>query len=148
MARDDKYTYDTNIIKGYRITRLPEEFFMSSVVLSEMMTSAPSASEFNAYQDTWRAHAAADTLLVPNEDDWLMASKVLFWLAQDRRKRAAGKAQKWTPTAKQELAMDVLLAVCARREGVTIVTNDKDFDAIRYYLKALKLKRGADLSKL
>jgi predicted nucleic acid-binding protein len=143
-----KYTYDTNIIKGYRIKRLPDEFYMSSVVLSELMTSAATDDEFRAYQATWRAHADAGTLLVPAEDDWLMASKVLFWLARDRRARGAGRAPKWKPAAKQELAMDVLLAVCARQQGVTVVTNDKDFDAIRYYLRSLRLKGGADLPKL
>jgi hypothetical protein len=34
------HTFDTNIVKGYKVERLPENFYMLSVVLSELMTSA------------------------------------------------------------------------------------------------------------
>lgn len=40
--------------------------------------------------------------------------------------------------------MDVLLAVSAAREGVIVITNDSDFEAIRYYHKKLKIKRGGE----
>lgn len=143
-----KYTFDTNIIKGYRLEDLPEKFYMSSVVLSEMMTSAADETEFKGYQATWRAHAKDGTLIVPTDDDWLMASKVLYWLAQDRKKKAGGKSPRRTPTAKQELAMDALLAACARREGVIVVTDDTDFDAIKYYMPKLRLRRGKEIAKL
>ena len=76
-----------------------------------------------------------------------MASKVLYWLAQERRRQGGGRAPRWLPSAKQELAMDALIATSARREGVTVVTNDTDFDAIQYYCKTLKLERGADFFK-
>jgi hypothetical protein len=86
------HTFDTNIIKGYKVERLPGNFYMSSVVLSELMTSAADQSEFDAYQETWRRHAKDKTLIVPDASDWLMASKVLYWLAQERRRKAKGKA--------------------------------------------------------
>jgi predicted nucleic acid-binding protein len=142
-----RYTFDTNIIKGYKVERLPENFYMSSVVLSELMTSAVDQSEFDGYQETWRRHAKDGTLIIPVEADWLMTGKVFYWLAQERRKKAGGKAPRWAPSAKQELAMDALIATSARREGVTVVTNDTDFDAIQYYCKTLKLERGSDFFK-
>ena len=148
MARDERYTYDTNVIKGYKIERLPEGFYMSAVVLSELMASAADEREFKAYQATWRAHARDGTLLAPTDDDWLMASKVLYWLAQDRRKKAGGRAPRWAPSAKQELALDTLIAASARSRGVTVVTNDTDFDAIRYYLRSLRLRPGSEVKKL
>lgn len=37
--------------------------------------------------------------------------------------------------------MDCLLAMSAYREGVTIITNDRDFWAIQRYRKGLKLQR-------
>jgi hypothetical protein len=46
---------------------------------------------------------------------------------------------KRTPTAKQEIAMDCLIAMSASRESVTIITNDNDFWAIKRYRKSLKL---------
>lgn len=146
-----KYTFDTNIIKGYRIEDLPEKFYMSTVVLSELMTSAADPTELDDYQETWRRHAKEGTLITPTTADWLMASKTLYWLARERKRRAGGKSPKRAPAVKQELAMDALLAACARSEGVTVITNDTDFDAIKYYMKTLKLKSltsGADVGKL
>jgi predicted nucleic acid-binding protein len=142
-----RYTYDTNIIKGYKVERLPENFYMSTVVLSELMTGAVDQSEFDGYQETWRRHSKDGTLIIPTAADWLMASKVLYWLAQERRRQGGGRAPRWSPSAKQELAMDALIATSARREGVTVVTNDTDFDAIQYYCKTLKLERGSDFFK-
>jgi predicted nucleic acid-binding protein len=142
-----RYTFDTNIIKGYKVERLPDNFYMSAVVLSELMTGAVDKSEVDGYQETWRRHAKDGTLIIPVEADWLMVGKVLYWLAQERRKKAGGKAPRWAPSAKQELAMDALIATSARREGVTVVTNDTDFDAIQYYCKTLKLERGSNFFK-
>jgi predicted nucleic acid-binding protein len=142
-----RYTFDTNIIKGYKVERLPDNFYMSAVVLSELMTGAVDQSEFDGYQETWHRHAKDGTLIIPVDADWLMTGKVLYWLAQERRKKAGGKAPRWSPTAKQELAMDTLIATSARREGVTVVTNDTDFDAIQYYCKTLRLERGSDFFK-
>jgi hypothetical protein len=92
-----RYTYDTNIIKGYKVERLPENFHMSTVVLSELMTGAVDQSEFDGYQDTWRRHAKDGTLIIPTAADWLMASKVLYWLAQERRRQGGGRAPRWSP---------------------------------------------------
>jgi predicted nucleic acid-binding protein len=142
-----RYTFDTNIIKGYKVERLPDNFYMSAVVLSELMTGAVDQSEFDGYQETWRRHAKDGTLIIPVDADWLMTGKVLYWLAQERRRKAGRKAPRWSPSAKQELAMDALIATSARREGVTVVTNDTDFDAIQYYCKTLKLERGSDFFK-
>ena len=88
------------------------------------------------------AQEQAGKLIVPAVEDWATVARLLHLLAQDRKKKARGKSPRRTPTAKQELALDVLIAVSAAREGVTVVTNDSDFEAIRYYHKKLKLKRG------
>ncbi len=69
-----------------------------------------------------------------------MTSKILFWLAQARKKETGGKSAKRLPQIKQELMMDALIAVSCKRENITVVTNDKDFKAIKYYLKGLKIK--------
>lgn len=49
-----------------------------------------------------------------------------------------------TPVTTQELVMDVQIAVSAAREGVTVVTNDSDFEAIRYYHRKLKIGSGEE----
>ena len=144
MARDVKYTFDTNIVTGYKLERLPRKFYMSAVVLSELMTVAAGKSEFDAYVDTWQRHEKDGTLIVPTTADWLMASKALYRLAQDRRTTAGGKAPRWPPAAKQEVTMDALLAACARREKVIVVTDDKDYTAIQHYCTGLEIMKGKE----
>ena len=136
-----KHLFDTNIVSARSLIRLPPNAFMSAVVLSELM-AAGDKTEFEAYQIIWRRGEKDNTLIVPTVEDWLPAARILHLLALARKKKSGGKAPRRTPTAKQELAMDVLIAVSAARAGVTVVTNDTDFDAIRYYHKQLKVKRG------
>ncbi len=139
-----KYTVDTNVISTYRIEELPDDFYMSAVVLSERMTAANDEKEFRAYRTAWREHSEEGTLLVPTPEDWLAAGRVLFMLAQERKSMAGSKSPRRSASAKQELAMDVLIAMSARREEITVVTDDTDFDAFRHYHKDLKLMKGAD----
>ena len=92
----------------------------------------------------WRIHEQDGTLVAPTVEDWQPAARILHLLTQARKKKAGGKSPRRAPVAKQELAMDVLIAVSAARAGVTVVTNDTDFTAIRYYHRKLKIKSGAE----
>ncbi len=136
-----EYLFDTNIVAERSLAALPQRAYVSAVVLTELMT-AGDADEFKVYQVTWQRQAQAGKLIVPAVEDWPTVARLLHLLAQDRKKKARGKSPRRTPTAKQELVMDVLIAVSAAREGVTVVTNDSDFEAIRYYHKKLKIKSG------
>jgi predicted nucleic acid-binding protein len=138
-----RYLFDTNIVTAHRLAALDKKFQMSAVVLSELMT-ATEPEEYEAYKALWLGGEREGRLIVPAAADWLPASRILHLLAQDRKKKSKGKSPRRTPTAKQELVMDVLIAVSAAREGVTVVTNDSDFEAIRYYHKKLKIKSGAE----
>lgn len=61
---------------------------------------------------------------------------------------ADNKSPRRSAAAKQELALDVLIAMSARREKIMVVTDDTDFDAFRHYHKDLKLMSGTDFIKL
>ncbi len=134
-----KFVFDTNVIQGYGIAGVVTGFYVAATVLSELMTACNDAKELKAYQQVWDAAEEDRILLAPTVQDWKDASRVLFMLAQERKQQAGGKAPKRLPVAKQEIAMDCLLAMCASREGVRVVTNDKDFWAIQRYRKQLKL---------
>ena len=136
----DKFAFDTNIVTGYRLSVLPKGFLVSSVVLTELMSSANDEAERKAYLTLWKIAERENNLITPIRDDWQTAGKILYWLAQARKKEAGGKSPKRPSNVKQELIMDALIAVSGKRENVTIVTNDKDFTAIKYYLKGLKIK--------
>ncbi len=137
------YLLDTNIVAERRARSVSNREYVSAVVLTELMAAAD-AEEFKLYQAVWRVHEQDGTLILPVAEDWQPAARILHLLTQSRKKKAGGKSPRRTPTAKQELAMDVLIAVSAAREGVTVVTNDGDFEAIRYYHKKLKIKSGEE----
>jgi hypothetical protein len=78
---------------------------------------------------------------VPNFDDWLLTAKILFLLTHARKRSQRGKLSKLTPGASQRLALDVLIAVSARRWKAQVVTeNWCDFKAIQRYCNATIIK--------
>jgi predicted nucleic acid-binding protein len=127
-------TFDTSVLKSYKPVDFPTGFVFSAVVIQEMMASATDDSELKRWTAAWDAYEREDRLIVPTSADWLMASKVLYWLMQTRKKRAGGKSPPLKTGASQRMALDALIAVSARRHKATVVTvNYSDFEAIRYY---------------
>jgi predicted nucleic acid-binding protein len=130
------YTYDTSTI----ISRKPSlpgalgSYLWSSVVLLELMAGAGGESERKLLERLFRDYAKDNSLIVPDENDWVLAGKVLFWLSQGRRRSAKGKSPRLKAGVSQRMALDVLLAVSARRWRATVVTeNWDDFKAIQRY---------------
>ncbi len=118
---------------------MPTPLYFSAVVFGELMTACNDTKELKRYQKAWKDAREENFLIVPTENDWLEASRIQFLLAQERKKDAGGKSPRRTAKAKQELALDCLIAVSCSREGITVITGDGDFWAIRRYLKKLKL---------
>lgn len=141
-------TYDTSIFIAYKPTRYPAGFLMSAVVAQELITGAADDSESRRWQAAVRAYETEDRLIVPTAEDWLTASKVLYWLGQGRKRRGKGKSPRLQPEAKQRMVLDALIATSARRVKAMIITNNwDDFKAIQYYYDDLKLKRGDEVFK-
>jgi predicted nucleic acid-binding protein len=127
-------TYDTSVFTSYKPEGFPSGFLFSAVVIQELMASANDDSEMNRWAAAQRAFEKEDRLIVPTSADWLLASKVLYWLTQKRKKRAGGKSPPLKTGASQRMALDALIAVSARRHRAAVVTvNWSDFEAIRYY---------------
>jgi len=146
VTRRRSYLLDTNIIgsKAFGGTRaLPGGQHLSCIVYVELMTAAD-PKEYRAYVETWKRAAGDDKLIVPYPDDWLPATRILHLLAQERKKNAGGKSPSRTPAAKQELFADVLIALSAARAGVTVVTDDGDFQAIKRFHKKLQIIGGGE----
>lgn len=141
------FTYDTSVI----ISRKPildpgqsSSFLWSAVVLMELTASAKDESQRKIYERLFRQYSEDNSLIIPNEDDWLLASKVLYLLSQDRRRSHRGKLKKLHPGASQRMALDALIAVSARRWRATVVTeNWDDFKAIERYSKTKIVKPSA-----
>jgi predicted nucleic acid-binding protein len=141
-------TFDTSFIVSHRVSSLPDNFLLSGVVVMELIASANDDSTRKAFEAMRSAHEKDGTLIVPTSEDWLMASRVLYWLTKSRKRKAGGKAPKLVPGASQNMALDALIAVSAKRVGATVVTeNYDDFTAIGYYLEGLKVRRGSQFLK-
>ena len=113
---------------------MPSGFLMSAIVLTELSASARDASERKLYETAFRAFQKEQRLIVPDIEDWLLTSKILFLMTNSRRRLEHGKLKRLPPGASQRLAFDVLIAVSARRWKAQVVTeNWADFKAIQRY---------------
>ena len=142
------FTYDTSVIISRGMPELPgqsDSFLWSSVVLLELTAKANDESERKVYERLFLEYAKDNSLIVPDDKDWQLASKILYWLTQGRRKREGGKLSRLKPGESQRMALDALIAVGARRWRATLVTeNWDDFKAIHYYCKDLKIIKSAE----
>jgi len=131
------FTYDTSVCISRKLTdfhQMPQSFRMSAVVLMELIAGAHDESRRKFYEEIFRRYKQSNLLIVPNEDDWLVAARVLFLLTEGRRRSGKGKLKRLPAGASQRLALDVLIAVSARRWKAQVVTeNWADFKAIQRY---------------
>jgi len=117
---------------------------MSSVVLLELTASAKDDSRRKMYEGYFRDFEQDATLIVPNEADWLFASKILYWLTHQRRRVDGGRLRQLAPGMSQRMALDALLAASARRWEAAVVTENWDhFKAIQYFC-GVKLIKASD----
>ena len=138
------FTYDTSVLISRKLTNfqsMPCGFLMSAVVLMELIAGAPDSSWRKYYEQTFQRQQKKKLLIVPNEDDWILASKVLYLLTHSRKHSQKGKLQRLLPGASQRLALDALITVSARRCKAQVVTeNWSDFKAIQRYCNATIIK--------
>jgi predicted nucleic acid-binding protein len=141
------FTYDTSVIISRGLTDfrgMPRNFLLSAIVLMELTASARDASQRKLYEELFRIYQKDDTLIVPNAADWLLTSKILFLLTHARRQPQYGRLKSLPPGMAQRLALDVLIAVSARRRKAKVVTDNwSDFKTIRRYCNATII-RGSD----
>jgi predicted nucleic acid-binding protein len=110
----------------------------------ELSASAKDDSQRKLYERSFRQYSEDNSLIIPHHDDWLVAGKVLYLLSQDRRRGYRGKLKRFQPGASQRMALDVLIAVSARRWRATVVTeNWDDFKLIARFTKTRIVKASA-----
>src|SRR5688500_6448726 len=115
-------TFDTSVFISYKPVKFPADFVFSGVVMQEIIASAKDDSEKDRWVAAWQAYKDEGRLIVPSSADWLMASKVLYWLMQGRKKRGGGKSPPLKPGASQRMSLDALIAVSAARRKAAVVT--------------------------
>ena len=130
------FTCDTSVIisQGLDDLRKTNGLLLSSVVLLELMASAPDDSVRKMYEGLFLDFKRDNALIVPTEADWLFASKILYWLSHHRRRVDGGRLRQLAPGMSQRMALDALIAVSARRWKAAVVTENWDhFKAIQYF---------------
>lgn len=145
------FTYDTSVFISRKLTafhEMPQSFLLSTVVLMELMAGARDESDRKVLEQVCRRYREDNTLIVPTYDDWLLASKILYLLTHARKRSQKGKLQRLAPGASQRLALDVLIAVSARRWKAQVVTeNWADFKAIQRYCNTTIVKAASFFQK-
>ena len=129
-----KVTFDANIFIRYERQPFPRSFYMSAVVLQELVAGANDASRIKDFERSRLEYRNANKLLVPNEEDWWHGGLVLNALQRGRRSRKTGKIPKMSVAERYRIINDVLIARTAKRAGVIVVTdNVNDFRKIRNF---------------
>jgi predicted nucleic acid-binding protein len=138
------FTYDTSVFISRRLTdfqQMPPGFLWSAVVLMELMAGARDESRRKVLEQACQRSRNDNLLIVPNLEDWLLASKILYLLTHARKRSQKGTLQRLPPGASQRLALDVLIAVSARRWKAQVVTeNWTDFQQIQRYCNTTIVK--------
>jgi len=124
---------DTSVIIAYK----PLEFgkWVSAVVLQELVAGAKDKGEIQTFRAIMTEVFKSGHLLIPDHEDWFQAGRILNTILRNEKRL---DFQKLTPHFsegyKQSLVRDVLIARTAKRQKLTVVSDNKDFPLIqRYY---------------
>lgn len=139
-----KVTFDTNIFISRPRVELPDNFYMSVVVLQELVVGAEDTTEVKSLNTARLGYEKAERLLVPNGEDWWLAGKIINALQRGEKSKQGGLTPKLAAEEKYRITNDVLIARAARRAGVTVISDNlRDFEMIQRFC-AVRLMSGAE----
>jgi predicted nucleic acid-binding protein len=109
-------------------------FVLSVVVLQELAAGATDQSRIKLMEATYKAFRNEGKLLVPNDEDWWQAGRILSALSRGLRSPKDGRIPKQQSGLIHRIVRDVLIARSVKRAGALLVTNNiDDFILIRPY---------------
>ena len=139
-----KVTFDTNIFISRKSVELPTNFYMSVIVLQELVVGAEDEAVVKSLDTARREYEKAGRLLVPTGEDWWLAGKVINSLQRGLKSKRGGLTPKLAAEEKYRLTNDVLIARAAKRAGVAVVTDNlKDFEMVQRFCM-VRLISGAE----
>jgi predicted nucleic acid-binding protein len=129
-----RVTYDTNIFIKRKPQPISTGFYMSIIVLQELVAGASDASAVKELKRSFLEWKKTDRLLVPDMEDWWQVGNVINALQRGRRSNKTGLIPKMSLNERHRITNDVLIARTAKRAGVTVVTdNVSDFQKIKNF---------------
>ncbi|MGH9833563.1 MAG: type II toxin-antitoxin system VapC family toxin [Blastocatellia bacterium] len=108
---------------------------MSAVVMQELVAGAVDKQEIQGLRTVMSARLKSGRLLVPDHEDWFQAGRVLNTILRNEKRLSTDKkTPRFSEGKKQSLIRDVLIARTAKRQKLTVISDNKDFPLIqRYY---------------
>ncbi|MGH9836608.1 MAG: type II toxin-antitoxin system VapC family toxin [Blastocatellia bacterium] len=130
--------FDTQVYITYGSTissRRIEPGRHSVVVWQERMVGASGSKHLKRMESECKRIEEEGRLLIPDREAWMMAGRILYRYLSDLSRQSPARLRPALGHAeKQNIIRDVLIAVSAKKGGVTVVSDNKDFPTIqRYY---------------
>jgi predicted nucleic acid-binding protein len=129
--------FDTSVYIAYkaRLSSRGDPGWYSIVVWQERMAGASGSQELKLLEAKCKQIEKEGRLLIPDREAWLMAGRILYRYLSDLSRQNPSRLRPALDHAeKQNIIRDVLIAVSAKKAGVTVVSDNKDFPTIqRYY---------------
>lgn len=130
--------FDTQVFITYKsiiASRDIKPDWHSVVVWQERMAGADGGQELKRMESQCTQVEKEGRLLIPDREAWLMAGRVLYRYLSDLSRQSPARLRPALGHAeKQNIIRDVLIAVSAKKAGVTVISENKDFPTIhRYY---------------
>ncbi|MGG6280330.1 type II toxin-antitoxin system VapC family toxin [Leptolyngbya sp. AN03gr2] len=127
-------TFDTNIFISRKRVELPKGFYLSVVVLQELVVGAEDDAEVKIFNAVLKEYEKLGRLLVPTVEDWWLAGKVINSLQRGLKSQRGGLTPRMSADQKYRITHDVLIARTAKRAGVSVVTDNlRDFETIQRF---------------
>ena len=132
-----KVLFDTSVYISYK-DLLPfhsKPDFISLVVFQERIAGANDGKRIKSLINEIETERKANRLLVPGIEEWIEAGKILFNILREQSQSdPARRRPRLGNDKKQSIIRDALIAVSAKKRGVTVVSDNEDFPLIqRHY---------------
>ncbi|NOT59915.1 MAG: hypothetical protein HOP19_06780 [Acidobacteria bacterium] len=132
-----KVLFDTSVYVSYKqqVLDFPDPDYYSLVVFQERITGADNGKTIKMLIDQIETQRKANRLLVPGILEWTEAGKVLFnMLRVESLSDAERRRPRLSHDKKQSIIRDALIAVSAKQQSVTVISDNEDFPLIqRHY---------------
>lgn len=137
----NKIVIDTNVYIDFYNTekfkdilyqkRYPEIIYISSIVITELLAGAFTRTDIAIIQSLIKTAQKSRKIITPTQHDYIEAGKILAKLQSEKG---------YDLKKSYHITNDVLIALCARRIGATVFTqNKRDFETIKEF-KDFKLQ--------
>ena len=129
--------FDTSVYVSYDLPDpLAMPGWLSTVVLQELVVGSNGRADLKKHRAMLVDYRRRGRLIVPDENVWFQAGQILNHILNDEsRKHPDRHRPKFSNDKKQSIIRDVLIAVSAKQQNLTVISDNEDFPLIAEYYK-------------